>query len=287
MIQQVVGLVLAFATAGATGVASVLQAVAVRHQMSQGDRRTARSASRAVVQPLYLAGTGLDVVGFACMVGALRWLPLFLVQCAATASVAVTAAIGRRVLGTSLHRSSRWALVSMLAGLVLLASGARPGSAPQTPGVVQGALLAGAGILAILGVISLRARRLGSVQAVLAGLAFAGTGVGARILSAVHSLEDALRSPATYALALCGVTGMLLFAASLERTSVTLANAIVFAVETSTASAVGLALLGDQTRAGFLVPTALGFVVTVGSAVALALDRTAMPAPETADQPAR
>ncbi|MBX5448303.1 MAG: hypothetical protein IRZ27_07250, partial [Acidothermus cellulolyticus] len=52
-------------------------------------------------------------------------------------------------------------------------------------------------------------------------------------------------------------------------------TAVVFAVETLTASAVGLAVLGDETRRGFVVPTAIGFVVALGSAITLTRDAAA------------
>ena len=41
---------------------------------------------------------------------------------------------------------------------------------------------------------------------------------------------------------------------------------------TLAASAVGLLVLGDSTRAGFVVPSALGFVITLASALFLALN---------------
>jgi multidrug transporter EmrE-like cation transporter len=64
---------------------------------------------------------------------------------------------------------------------------------------------------------------------------------------------------------------MAFFAAALQRTPVTIATAALFGVETLTASAVGLLALGDSTRAGFVVPSALGFVLTLASALFLAL----------------
>src|SRR6185437_12846005 len=103
-------------------VASVMQAVAAR-------RRPGDNAVGLVLAPLYLGGSGLDVLGFACTVGALHWLPLFLVQCAAASSVGVTALVGRRVLGAVLHPRDLWALLRLGGGLVLLAAGARPEAA--------------------------------------------------------------------------------------------------------------------------------------------------------------
>ena len=77
---MVLGLVAALAAAVAFGVASVLQAV--------GSRRLATAApdARLLLRLLrslpYVAGLGLDVVGFAATVVALRTLPLFVVESA-------------------------------------------------------------------------------------------------------------------------------------------------------------------------------------------------------------
>jgi hypothetical protein len=109
------------------------------------------------------------------------------------------------------------------------------------------------------------------VLAAIAGVSFAGTGVASRILSDAHSVRSVVTAPAAYALVIYGVAGMAFFAAALQRTQVTIATAALFGVETLAASAVGLLALGDSTRPGFVVPSALGFVVTLASALFLAL----------------
>jgi drug/metabolite transporter (DMT)-like permease len=273
------GILLALGTAVTTGTASILQALAVR-----ADR--AGSPLRAVIAPQYLAGTALDLLGFVCMVGALRWLPLFLVQCAATASVGVTALLSRPVFKTRLRPGTAAALTTLTVGLILLAAGARPGPAAPTPRATQGWFALAAAVLLVAAALLLRMRRtptglLGmrrapaGLLAGTAGLAFAATGIAARMLSGVHTLGAALTSLPAYVLIACGAMGMLLFAAALRHAAVTLVTAVVFAVETLTASAVGLAVLGDETRRGFVVPTAIGFVVALGSAITLTRDAAA------------
>ena len=86
------GVVAAVAAAVCYGVASVLQAVGAR-------RVSAGNPLRALTQPPYLAGLALDGLGFAAQVLALRSLPVFAVQAALAASLAVTAvaAFGSRV----------------------------------------------------------------------------------------------------------------------------------------------------------------------------------------------
>jgi drug/metabolite transporter (DMT)-like permease len=267
-----IGLLLAFGTALATGVASVLQALAARARALKSDQ-TAADLHRLFLSPTYLAGTALDVVGFGCFVTALHWLPLFLVQCAATASVGVTAVLGRFWLGTRLHRWQLVTLLGLAVGLVLLAAGARAHAAAPMDHRDQWWLVVGAVGAALIGVVVGRGTgsRSGGAMAAVAGLAFAGTGVASRALSTVGSVHDVVAAPASYSLLVFGATGMVLFAGSLQKSAVTTATAALFGIETLAASAVGLAVLGDATRRGWAPPTALGFVVTLSCAVALAL----------------
>jgi hypothetical protein len=236
------------------------------------------SIRRLVVSPLYLSGVALDALGFGCMIVALHWLPLFLVQCAAASSVGVTALVGRRVLGTVLGRPSVIALGVLGLGLVLLASGAKAEQATAVTRSAQWWLVITTAPVVVAGAIALRRavgapgrHHAGGILAAISGVSFAGTGVASRILSDAHSVRSVLTAPAAYALAIFGVAGMAFFAAALQRTPVTIATAALFGVETLTASAVGLLALGDSTRPGFVVPAALGFVVTLASALFLAL----------------
>ena len=236
---------------------------------------------------MYLSGVGLDALGFICTVVALHWLPLFLVQCAAASSVGVTALVGRRVLGTVLGRPSVVALSTLGLGLVLLASGAQGTGGNRRRAIV--AVVVGhrhrARCRRRCDCVSTRGKgptdgrargsgrhHAGGMLAAIAGVSFAGTGVASRVLSDAHSLRAVLMAPAAYALAIFGVAGMAFFAAALQRTPVTIATAALFGVETLAASAVGLLVLGDSTRPGFVVPSALGFVVTLGSALFLSLN---------------
>lgn len=261
---MLVGLLLTFGAALTQGVASVMQAVAARR---------GKAVARLVVSPLYLGGTGLDAVGFACTVGALHWLPLFLVNCAAASSVGVTAVVGRRVLGTVLHRRDLVALVGLGVGLVLLAAGARPEAATALDQWGQWLLVFSAVPILLGGLLLIKAKdgRAGGVLAAVAGLAFAGTSIGSRMLSNANSMTTILGSPATYALIAFGIGGMMFFAAALQRTAVTIATAALYGVQTVAGSAVGLTALGDSTRAGFEAPTAIGFVLALGGALVLAL----------------
>lgn len=274
---MILGLLFALSAAVMTGLGSVLQGVAARRSPAPSpgaaDAAAAESVRRLVFSPLYLAGVALDGLGFLCIVTALHWLPLFLVQCAAASSVGVTAVVGRRVLATVLGQRELFALCGLGAGLVLLASGAKPDAATAVARSDQWWLvIAAAPVILAGGVVLLHGGdHAGGLLAAIAGLSFAGTGVGSRMLSVAHSVREVTLAPAAYAVVLFGITGMVFFAAALQRTVVTTATAALFGLETLAGSTVGLLALGDSTRPGFVVPAALGFVVTLACALLLAL----------------
>ncbi|HEY0868940.1 MAG TPA: hypothetical protein VGD55_00935 [Acidothermaceae bacterium] len=290
---MIVGLLFALGAAATTGVASVLQALAARrsHPTSgKGDAPhapVAGSVSRLVVSPLYLGGMGLDALGFVCIVTALHWLPVFLVQCASASSVGVTAIIGRRVLGTVLGRRQLIALCGLGVGLILLAAGAKAEAATAVARPAQWWLVVAVAPILVAGVVTMRrvGERAGGLLAALSGLAFADTGVASRVLSDARSVHDVIVAPATYALAISGIVGTAFFAAALQRTVVTTATAALFGVDTLAGSAAGLLALGDTTRHGFVVPAAVGFVITLACALLLALTES-LDAPPGAAGPA-
>jgi len=275
----IIGLIFALGAAATTGVASVLQALAARRARPAGAAAAsgvtpdAGSVSRLVISPLYLGGVALDALGFVCIVTALHWLPVFLVQCASASSVGVTAVIGRRVLGTVLGRRQLLALCGLGVGLVLLAAGAKAEAATAVARSAQWWLVVGVAPVVVAGVVTMRrvGDRVGGLLAALSGLAFADTGVASRVLSDARSIHDVVVAPATYALVISGIVGTAFFAAALQRTVVTTATAALFGVDTLAGSAVGLLALGDTTRHGFVVPAAVGFVVTLACALLLAL----------------
>jgi hypothetical protein len=275
----IVGLLFALGAAATTGVASVLQALAARRSRpTRGDGHTpdapdAGSVGRLVVSPLYLSGMALDALGFVCIVTALHWLPVFLVQCASASSVGVTAIIGRRVLGTVLGRRQLVALCGLGVGLILLAAGAKAEAATAVARSAQWWLVVAVVPIVVAGVLTMRrvGERAGGLLAALSGLAFADTGVASRVLSDAGSVHDVVAAPATYALAISGIVGTAFFAAALQRTVVTTATAALFGVDTLAGSAVGLIALGDTTRHGFVIPAAVGFVVTLACALLLAM----------------
>jgi drug/metabolite transporter (DMT)-like permease len=251
---------LAGAAALCYGFATVLQAVGARRAVGAG--LGARLLVRLLRQLPYLAGTALDVSGFALSVAALRSLPLFLVQSLVAASVGVTAVAAVLLLRARLRAVEVLALVVLAAGLVLLSVGAQPGAARPLTRAGQVLLLGAALVVAAGASAAGRARgpRAAVGLAAVAGAAFAGVGIAARGLPTPRPWWHLLAAPAAWALAVCGVVGMLAFATALQRGAVTVVAAVVSGTETVLPSAVGLLVLGDSTH-GAAGPalTAAGF----------------------------
>ncbi|MCX5376389.1 hypothetical protein [Streptomyces sp. NBC_00091] len=271
-------MVCALGAAVCFGTASVLQAVAARAaaRPGAGTGAGARASGvdaalflRAVRQWRYLAGLGLDAVGFVLQIIALRHVPIYTVGAALAASLAVTAVVAARLLRVRLSRLEWGAVGVVCAGLLMLglASG-EEGSGTGTLALKLGLL----GVAALVLVVGAVAGALPDGPRALAlGLA-AGTGFGVvevavRLIDSVSLRE--LRNPALYALLLGGAAAFLLLTSALQRGSVTAATAGLVLGETLGPAAVGVAWLGDRTREGLTWLAVAGFAVAVAGALAL------------------
>ncbi|HKS47130.1 MAG TPA: hypothetical protein VJT49_18875 [Amycolatopsis sp.] len=264
------GLISAVAAACAYGVGSVLQAVAARSVDQGGSGIDPGLLVRVLRQWRYLLGLGLDALGFLAQIAALRVLPLFVVQAALAASLAVTA-VGTLTIGARLTVREWSAVAAVCVGLALLGisahgEGSRPVGFMFHIGLLVGALvLGGIGFLAGHAPERLRCPVLGLV----AGLCFGVVAIAGRVIS-TSSLVSLLSDPATYTVAVAGVLAMLFFASALQRGSVTTATALMIVGETVVPSLVGILALGDTTRHGFVLAATAGFVLAVAAALALA-----------------
>ena len=260
----------AIAAAVCFGVASVLQAVAAR-SAPVGGGVDPRLLVRLLGRLPFVLGTCLDLLGFVAELAALRSLPLFVVQAAVAANLAVTAVVAVRVLHTRLTRAEWSAVAAVCLGLALLGLA----SGREDPGHVslrfRLALLGCTAVVAAGGMLAgrLRGRARSVGLGLAAGLGFGFVAVGSRVLKDFAPL-DLLRDPATYVVAGGGVVALLFFATALQRGSVTTTTAAVVVAETLMPAMVGVFLLGDGTRHGFLWVAVAGFVMAVAGALALA-----------------
>ena len=265
------------------GTATVLQAVAAR-AASTGGGGDAALLLRALRQWRYLAGLGLDGLGFVFQIAALRSLPIYAVGAALASSLAVTAVVAARLLGVRL-RGTEWAAVGVVcAGLAMLglASGAEGDRAGST--ALKWAMLATAVAVLLLGLVGGRLPERG--RALTLGL---GAGFGFGVVEVAVRLIDSLSpstlvsNPATYALLVGGGAAFLLLTTALQRGSVTTATAGLVIGETLGPAAVGVVWLGDRTRSGLEWLAVLGFLVAVAGALALARFGEAAPGGEAVE----
>jgi drug/metabolite transporter (DMT)-like permease len=263
-------LALAFALLGAIGygAASVLQAIGAGHQAG---------TLRTLIDPVYLAGVVLDLLAWLASLVALRTLPVYQVQSLLAGSIAVTVLLARTTLGHRLRRVDLAAIgVTVLALAVLAAS-----SGPQQPIALSSPdatwlALAAIGV-ALLGLGAVRAR-LAEAAGALAGLAFGGAALCARAVvlppDVVHHLTRLASDPLIWGLLGYGVTGMLLYAQALENGAVGPVTALLWITEVVAPSLVGVLLLGDTVRDGWLPFAVVAVLAAVLSAAVLALSES-------------
>ncbi|WP_329442997.1 hypothetical protein OG906_14125 [Streptomyces sp. NBC_01426] len=253
------------------GTASVLQAMAARAaEPGTGSGVDAALLLRALRQWRYLAGLGLDGVGFVLQIIALRHIPIYAVGAALAASLAVTAVVAARLLRVRLNRRE-WAAVAVVsAGLLMLGLASGEEGSGTGPPALEWGLLAVAVLVLLVGAAAggLPNRSRPLVLGFAAGTGFGVVEVAVRLIDGVS--WSALTDPALYALLLGGGAAFLLLTSALQRGSVTAATAGMVLGETIGPAVVGVVWLGDRTREGLAWLAVLGFVVAVAGSLALA-----------------
>lgn len=228
---------------------------------------------RAARQWRYLAGVGLDGLGFLLQVAALRLVPIYVVAAALAASIAVTGVVSAWVLSSRLS-AIEWAAVAVVCvSLALLALAAGPAHFRHAPAGLGWALL---GVVAAIFIAGAAAGRLSDRPRALALGLGAGSGfgvveVGVRLLDMIDPTKLAFyTNPALYAAAGGGAAGFLLLTSALQRGSVTTTVAAMVVGETIAPALVGAVWLGDRARDGLGWVVIAGFVVAVSGTLVLA-----------------
>lgn len=265
---MLIGLLFALACSVCYGTASVLQAAAARSvEAGSGSGVDAVLLMRALRQWRYLVGIGLDGLGFAFQVVALRLVPIYVVAAALAASIAVTAIVAAWMLSVRLSRAEWTAVGVVCVGLAMLGIAAGPEGDGHGPAGLAWALL---GVAAVVFIAGAAAGRLPDRPRALALGLSAGTGfglveVGVNLIDSLDPTKAAFyANPALYASAVGGAAGFLLLTSALHRGSVTTAVAGMVVGETVLPAIIGVVWLGDQTRDG------LGWMVAAGLGVAVA-----------------
>lgn len=228
------------------------------------------------MQGTYLFGIVLDVFGWVLFLLAARRLPLFLALSFVAASLIVSAILAHKFLGAKESKKERFAIFSMMIGLIILGTVAQPSSGHSMNQAFKIGLESAPVILGILGLALLRVQLKTYATfglAALSGLAFGGTGLVARVIHIGHITPHFLLL--SLALVLYGVLGALFMAAALQRDSVNRVNGALYASELVIPSVIGMLFLGDRARQGLWPVLVLGFVCVIVSVMIIALDTRA------------
>jgi len=254
----------------AYGVANLLQSVAaarttVHHTFDPS------LLVRLASQRTYVLGLVCQMLGFVLAFLARRDLPLFLVQASVAAGLGVTALLGVLVLKWCLPTAEVALLGLLLAGITALVLSAQPAHSRQLGAAGVLALAAAVVVIAVLGFFAVRLHgALGSVVlGSLAGIGFSAAAIAARPLASEHTATGFLGNPLLYLLIIHSLVGQLLLGLAMQRGSTTAAVAAMDAAGAVPAAIVGLLLLGDRIQPGREWLAAVGFLVTLGSVIAM------------------
>lgn len=264
-----IGLLYAGAAALCYGTGSIMQATAARRN-AVAPGVDPRLLVRLVTQLPYLAGLGLDMLGFCFGVLALRVMPLYVVQAIVSSNLAVTAVLAMFVFRLRLSAREWGSIVAVCLGLALLGLSAGHEGPHSTPLADRIGLLVGAVLLGLVALAMVRTdRHIPSI--VLGGVAGLGFGAVALAARSIPTLRPAelVRDPAAYALLIGALVGALFFATALQRGRVTTVTASVVVGETVVPAVVGVIALGDVIRPSTAPLAVAGFIVAIGGVLML------------------
>jgi drug/metabolite transporter (DMT)-like permease len=271
-----VSLIAAIVAALLYGVASVMQAIAVRAASHKSAAAAVGGVDPGLVVRLlhqwrFVASICLDALGFIAQLIALQRLPLFAVQAFVASNLAVTAVVASWVIGVTLSWREWAAVLGVVAGVGLLGSSAGAEGASQVGAVFKLALIVAIAGLALVGLAAAKLNEPFRTTAlgITAGFGYGVLSIAARVLTGFSPVELA-RDPAAYAVAAAGIISFMFYATALESGSVTVATAAVVLAETIPPAVIGVVFLGDQTRRGLAAVAWGGFFIAVASAVMLA-----------------
>ena len=254
----------------AYGVANLLQSVAAA-RTSVHHTFDPQLLVRLASHRTYLLGLVCQVLGFVLAFLARRDLPLFLVQASVAAGLGVTALLGVILLKWALPVAEIALLTLLLVGITALVLSAQP--APSRPLGMAGVigLTVALAVIGLLGFFAVRLHgAMGSVVlGSLAGIAFSAAAIAARPLASEHTFTGFVTNPLLYLLIAHSIVGQLQLGLAMQRGSTTAAVAAMDAAGAVPAAIVGLLLLGDRIHPGREWLAAVGFVVTLGSVIAM------------------
>lgn len=283
----VIGVIAASLAAVAYGMSTVLRALGAR-RVAQTEREeseatttnavggpTLRSTMSTFVDPAFILGTMMVIVGFAGGAIAARYLPLFLSQTIVSANLVVTALLGTIMLNIALHTRDWIAIWTVVLSLCLLgvSSAHHTGSGDNVAfhwGLfVATALLSAAALAAVYGL----GKHAAIVGGAAAGLLFGIIAIAVRVLDGVDPFDPRalLLDPAAWTIAVAGAAGFFIQTVALQLGAVNGVTAVLVVGETAGPSLVGVVFLGDTAKPGLGWLAIIGFIGAVIGAVLVAI----------------
>lgn len=230
------------------GIATVLEQQAAMSNKRIDSLKVSHFTS-LVRRRLYILGLILDLVGWLSFLVAARRLPLFLCFAFVASSLVVTAIIFKVIYKSKMTSLEKLAICSSVVGMVLLSICAQPSAARKVSKVFEACLIVAPVIIAVIGSVSLKKDNNSNssvILSILAGLTFAATGVISRIVKFRHITLSLLFKPLIIALIIYGLLGMIYLAAALQRDRVNKVNSVLYSVELTVPTVLGLIFLHDK-----------------------------------------
>jgi hypothetical protein len=237
-----------------------------------GARRATRRRPVAV-QPRFLGGLGVDLVAWLSAVLALQRLPVFAVQAVIGGSIAVTALVSAHLVGARLPVVSRIGVGACLVGLVLVAASAGDEHLPVRSRSVDLILLIAVLLLGVAALV-LRTGSRAWPLALIAGMGFGGSALAIRAAhvqaGADFDLMAMLGQPSTYLVIGYWTVGIVSYTSALSRGDIGAVTAVYLVTQVLVPGMVGILLLGDPVRPGWVWALGIGLTAAVAGTVLLA-----------------
>ena len=269
--------VLALVAAALFGASSVLMHTQAR--AAPADRNLKPSLLvHLVQQPAWLAGIGTQLAGFALLATALEMGSLSLVQAIIPAGLLLALPLAARVSGKRLERADWLGAAATIAGLAVALVIADPATGRSTPTAGGWAVLFGFSAVATVALLVASGRLTGAGRAVaMATAAGIALGLNAVITKAAatrfsHGIGEGVSSWETYAVAVCGLGGLLLMQSAFQAGEIEWSLPTLTVTNPVLSIVVGLTLL-DETVAAHgpaLALLVLSLAVMVWGVVSLA-----------------
>ena len=225
------------------------------------------------MQPRFLGGLGVDLVAWLSAVLALQRLPVFAVQAVIGGSIAVTALVSAHLVGARLPLASRIGVGACLVGLVLVAASAGEEHLPVRSRSVDLILLIAVLLLGVAALV-LRTGSRAWPLALIAGMGFGGSALAIRAAhvqaGADFDLMAMLGQPSTYLVIGYWTVGIVSYTSALSRGDIGAVTAVYLVTQVLVPGMVGILLLGDPVRPGWVWVLGIGLAAAVAGTVVLA-----------------